>query len=808
MTYTFNNKASNLDNISDLSINKKLSVHSMASRSLDEIINLYRDGYRLEELDLYNDSLNADSLDAYLPNKNLSIVSMAISPTLRYIIVTRPGGIGTLFQVLVENTGPMGMVRFKVYTKPSGSCIEDPALQNDVCIPSSSNVYISGLYTLVRKSKSSGSFSGIGGYCCLRTFTCSAGENCGTTSCGTWGTSISTFNDNIQVAGALGNTPTSVTFNSPTLGNGTIEVSWTDPNNAPIFAHHIVLKRVSDNTTLADGYIYNTNLSISNLTNGTQYSITVGTVSEDGLVGPTTTLTATPNIIIPVLTSITISPISTPLNIGSTQQITAVCRDQNNNLITCGTITWHTSDSSKVTTNPGTGLTTTATAITIGTSNITATSGLITSNTSVITVLGTTPVLTTIAISPASASLGIGATQQLSAICRDQNANIMTCPALTWLSSNTGVTTVNSSGWVTGIGTGTSNITASHLAITSNISGMTVSNTGIIHIAASSNVKYSSNDWALTSANNWTKVKEIIVTESYIGSWRISFEFAGDYNYDCSVGDCPGWAQIYKNGLPYGTIRSNATYENLYYSEDFTGISITNGDKIQIYAYTQQTTAAVVNFAILFDYPPGDAYFTSTPSVARIWIDGSDTGLSTPATVPSINSGSRNYTLKLTGYADASGTFAVTSGITTTVPTVVFAPSAYFTSSPSGATIWIEGSNTSLNTPNIITGLIEGPCNFKLKLTGYVDFQGSFSAVSGATTIVPIVTLTSASGICPWITSKGWSNLATFDIMTLVSAYLGQTNLGFTVTAAHIMGGVAYYLGNLSSGNSLTGCPF
>lgn len=66
-----------------------------------------------------------------------------------------------------------------------------------------------------------------------------------------------------------------------------------------------------------------------------------------------------------------------------------------------------------------------------------------------------------------------------------------------------------------------------------------------------------------------------------------------------------------------------------------------------------------------------------------------------------------------------------------------------------------------------------------------------------------------ATDICVWITSKGgWTNLAVFDIMTLVSAYLGQTNLGFTVTIAHIMGGVAYYLDNQSSGDSLTGCSF
>ncbi len=75
---------------------------------------------------------------------------------------------------------------------------------------------------------------------------------------------------------------------------------------------------------------------------------------------------------------------------------------------------------------------------------------------------------------------------------------------------------------------------------------------------------------------------------------------------------------------------------------------------------------------------------------------------------------------------------------------------------------------------------------------------------------IPCITINaSITNICTWITSKGgWVNISVFDIMTLVSAYLGQTNIGFTVTISHIMGGVAYYLNNLSSGNSLTGCSF
>ncbi len=67
----------------------------------------------------------------------------------------------------------------------------------------------------------------------------------------------------------------------------------------------------------------------------------------------------------------------------------------------------------------------------------------------------------------------------------------------------------------------------------------------------------------------------------------------------------------------------------------------------------------------------------------------------------------------------------------------------------------------------------------------------------------------SAADVCTWITSKGgWQTIAAYDIMTLVSAYLGQINLGFTVEMRYINGAIAYYLNMLDSGNNFTGCSF
>jgi hypothetical protein len=77
---------------------------------------------------------------------------------------------------------------------------------------------------------------------------------------------------------------------------------------------------------------------------------------------------------------------------------------------------------------------------------------------------------------------------------------------------------------------------------------------------------------------------------------------------------------------------------------------------------------------------------------------------------------------------------------------------------------------------------------------------------------IPCITINvSQSDICAWITSKGgWANIGTYDIMTLIRAYLHVpgSDLGFVVMSAYITGCVLYYIGNRPSGNSFTGCSF
>ena len=228
---------------------------------------------------------------------------------------------------------------------------------------------------------------------------------------------------------------------------------------------------------------------------------------------------------------------------------------------------------------------------------------------------------------------------------------------------------------------------------------------------------------------------------------------------------------------------------------------------------------AEVNATLVAIGPPGKGslYISSTPAGASIYIDGIlQTGLATPTTITGINVGSHTVALKLNGYYTIQFPVTVDENVTKNIYQIL-TPSSQtplvgegcisFEGTPQGAHIKLDGIDTGQVIPAIICGLSLGSHTYELSLTGYQTTTDSTTLVAGTGNNIPVNLV--QSNICSWITSKGGiSSLVAFDIMTLVSAYLLQTNLGFTVTTAHIMGAVAYYLNNLSSGNSLTGCSF
>lgn len=143
-------------------------------------------------------------------------------------------------------------------------------------------------------------------------------------------------------------------------------------------------------------------------------------------------------------------------------------------------------------------------------------------------------------------------------------------------------------------------------------------------ITASDVIRYSDDESSNIGGGSGTltKVKEIIISEPYIGSWRIYFEL-GCYDYESGCRDLgiSSHGQIYKDDVPYGIIQSTGTGEWCCqgFFEDFTDINIVPGTKIQLYVEDISITDAFTvfqNFRIMFDLPVNT--ITISPTTATI----------------------------------------------------------------------------------------------------------------------------------------------------------------------------------------------
>jgi len=188
----------------------------------------------------------------------------------------------------------------------------------------------------------------------------------------------------------------------------------------------------------------------------------------------------------PTLSSIAVTPASATVDIGGTQQYTAVGTYSNGDPedIT-SSVTWRSSKT-RVATIDSSGL---ATGAKRGTTTITATLDGITSNQATLTVsAAAAPTLSSIDVTPASASITVNGTQQFTATGRysDGSTQDITSSAA-WSSSNALVASISSSGLATGTGIGTAYITATLAGIPSNEARLDVTSSStperILHVA-------------------------------------------------------------------------------------------------------------------------------------------------------------------------------------------------------------------------------------------------------------------------------------------------------------------------------------
>lgn len=158
---------------------------------------------------------------------------------------------------------------------------------------------------------------------------------------------------------------------------------------------------------------------------------------------------------LPPVATITVAPNNGSVIVGGTLQLTATLRDASGAVLTGRAITWETSSAATATVNAS-GL---VSGVAAGNATITARSeGQ--AGTATVTVQPQPAPVATITLSPATPTINVGATQQLTATLRDAQGNILTGRAVTWETAAAGVATVSGSGVVTGVAAGAATITA------------------------------------------------------------------------------------------------------------------------------------------------------------------------------------------------------------------------------------------------------------------------------------------------------------------------------------------------------------
>src|SRR6266550_1955814 len=215
----------------------------------------------------------------------------------------------------------------------------------------------------------------------------------------------------------------------------------------------------------------------------------VATVSSSGLVTGSVAGTATITAIsegktgsaavtvapVPVA-SVTISPTAS-IRVGQTVQLTATLKDSTGSTLTGRTVTWGSGDTTVARVSPS-GL---MTGVGQGSATITATSE---GKSSTATITVTTVPVASVAVSPTTASIGVGQTVQLAAMPKDSAGAALTGRTVTWTSSNTSVATVSSSGLVSGAAQGSATITATSEGKTST-AAITVTTVPVASVAVS-----------------------------------------------------------------------------------------------------------------------------------------------------------------------------------------------------------------------------------------------------------------------------------------------------------------------------------
>ncbi len=186
----------------------------------------------------------------------------------------------------------------------------------------------------------------------------------------------------------------------------------------------------------------------------------------------------------------------------------------------------------------------------------------------------------------------------------------------------------------------------------------------------------------------------------------------------------PGEAQIFLNGNKTGlttpdsiTNLETGTYQItlklLDYSDTTFNVSLLRNETV------------FKNIVMNKLLPQGSISLGSNPEGAKIFFNGDDTGLFTPAEIKNLDAGEYLIDLIKEGYIDTTFTVTVQKNRETSIfielTKEIPKGGIFLNSSPTSAQILFEGEDTGLLTPGVIERLEAGSYSITLKLNEYFD---------------------------------------------------------------------------------------
>jgi 6-phosphogluconolactonase (cycloisomerase 2 family) len=361
----------------------------------------------------------------------------------------------------------------------------------------------------------------------------------------------------------------------------------------------------------------------------------------------------------PTLRYITISPATSTISAGTTQQYTATGYYSNGAITPGISVTWSSTSSAVATIDPVAGV---ATGVAPGTTTINANALGISATSASLSVNA----LTALTIAPLNQTIASGGTEQFDAMGTFKNANGTTSTTdvtsqATWASSNSNVITIDATGLATSVGTsGTSQISAAldGLTASTNLTAGAPTPVSLSITPGTPNIGIG-NALVLTVTENWsdgstghTPTAAVTWSSDTIADANVA---AISTNTASVAGFAAGTAHItaMESSSVTGTVPVTVVVGQAHYAY----VSNTGSNTIQWYSVSASTspyltsggTLAQSNGVTQTVVHPSGQYLYYTDSKSNIWVTtiNSSTGALTATAFPSqvAGSGNANFTV-------------------------------------------------------------------------------------------------------------------------------------------------------------------